>query len=175
MRHSCERHRSEMRVSSRRNAHFGLLRRQCLCKTSVSSRRNAHFYKTDDSCERHRSETCVSSRRNAHFWFTTTPVPLQNERFVSTKRSFLQNRCRAKCSTPAFGREAEIRPQEGPPKHPLGRLKNGCFARYCRKFPACWHGSISSKTSVSCRRNALFCETDVKQQGVKRVQNHNFN
>ena len=47
MRHSCERHRSEMRVSSRRNAHFGLLRRQCLCKTSVSSRRNAHFCKTD--------------------------------------------------------------------------------------------------------------------------------
>ena len=123
------------------------------------------------SCERHRSETCVSSRRNAHFWFTTTPVPLQNERFVSTKRSFLQNGRRAKCSAPAFGREAEIRPQEGAQKPSLGRLKNGRFARDCRAFPVCWHGSISSKTSVSCRRNAHFCETDVKQQGVKPVQN----
>ena len=83
----------------------------------------------------------------------------------------MQNSCRTKCSAPAFGREPEIRPREEAQKPLLGRLKNGRFARYCRKFPVCWHGSISSKTSVSCRRNAHFCETDVKQQGVKRVQN----
>jgi len=52
----------------------------------------------------------------------------------------------------------------GPPRHPLGRLINGHSVRRVCKNTTCWRSSAASKTSVSCRRNAHFGETDAEQQ-----------